>query len=222
MVKKTVVHINKFRKQPSSIQAEYSVLGGLLLDNTKFQDIANMLCENDFYSDWHKKLFKAMREVHAKYNQIDAMLLTEHLQCNTDEVAMIYTMANECPSSRNVKAYAAIIREKSVQRQLIAVATDLMQEQRCSNNINWPNYTAHVAERVESLHNSLIPKPMTAQEEAKERLAMYLEETAAEIRASDITQDYMQMLSLEVNRALVCSFYEFEDLEDRNATNKGR
>ena len=118
------------RVPPHSIEAEQAVIGGLLLDNRAWEQIADKLVDEDFYRYDHRLMFAAIRELEARNEPFDAVTLSQCLDKNEqlDQVgglAYIGRLAKDTPSASNIVAYANIVREKSVLRQLIAVGTDI-------------------------------------------------------------------------------------------------
>jgi len=115
---------------PHSLQAEQAVLGGLMLDNSTWDTIADRVAEDDFYRRDHRLIFRAIAELAEKNNPLDAVTLSEWLEHNSllDEVgglSALGLLAQNTPSAANIKAYADIVREKSVTRQLIAVGNQI-------------------------------------------------------------------------------------------------
>jgi len=115
---------------PHSIEAEQSVLGGLMLDNATWDQVADMLTEEDYYRRDHRLIFRAIRELSEDNTPFDVVTLSEWLANNNllDEaggLAYLGTLAKNTPSAANIKAYAAIVRERSVMRQLIHVGTEI-------------------------------------------------------------------------------------------------
>ena len=121
---------NNLRVPPHSIEAEQAVLGGLLLDNRAWENIADKLVDDDFYRFDHRLLFSAIRELESRNESFDAVTLSQCLE-NNDRLeqagGLLYLgrLAKDTPSAANIVAYANIVREKSVLRQLIAVGTDI-------------------------------------------------------------------------------------------------
>lgn len=121
---------SRLRVPPHSIEAEQSVIGGLLLDNKAWEQIADKLTEEDFYRNDHRLLFSAIRALEAQNRPFDAVTLSEYLDKN-DQLeqagGLVYLgrLAKDTPSASNITAYAEIVREKSVLRQLIRVGTDI-------------------------------------------------------------------------------------------------
>jgi replicative DNA helicase len=115
---------------PHSHQAEQAVLGGLMLDNSSWDTVADRVNEEDFYRRDHRLIFRAIAELAEKSNPLDAVTLSEWLEHNSllDEVgglSALGQLAQNTPSAANIKAYADIVREKSVARQLIAVGNQI-------------------------------------------------------------------------------------------------
>jgi replicative DNA helicase len=115
---------------PHSHQAEQAVLGGLMLDNSGWDTVADRVNEEDFYRRDHRLIFRAIAELAEKSNPLDAVTLSEWLEHNSllDEVgglSALGQLAQNTPSAANIKAYADIVREKSVARQLIAVGNQI-------------------------------------------------------------------------------------------------
>ncbi len=124
------VQSSRLRVPPHSMEAEQAVIGGLLLDNRAWELIADKLTEDDFYRNDHRLLFSAIRALEARNDPFDAVTLSEFLENNGElEQAggLVYLgrLAKDTPSASNITAYAEIVREKSVLRQLISVGTDI-------------------------------------------------------------------------------------------------
>lgn len=125
--KKTV---DPLKRPPHSAEAEQSIIGGLMLDNQVWDKISTKLCETDFYRTEHRILFKTIEALVKKDQPFDVVTLLDALKSRNElddagGEAYLFELANNTPSVANVTAYADIVREKSVQRQLIAVATEI-------------------------------------------------------------------------------------------------
>jgi replicative DNA helicase len=120
------------RRPPHSAEAEQSVLGGLMLDNQGWDRIADRLQEKDFYLLPHRILFRTIVDCANHAKPFDVVTLTDALN-STNQLAEIggelylYELAHKTPSAANIVAYADIVRERSVLRQLIGVATDITE-----------------------------------------------------------------------------------------------
>jgi replicative DNA helicase len=115
---------------PHSVQAEQSVLGGLMLDNNTWDQVADRLDENDFYRRDHRLIFRAIANLADNQQPFDVVTLAEVLEKNNwlndaGGLAYLGAMAKDTPSAANVVAYADIVRERSVLRQLIQVGSQV-------------------------------------------------------------------------------------------------
>jgi replicative DNA helicase len=118
------------RVPPHNIQAEQSLLGGLMLDNQTWDNVADKVSEGDFYRREHRLIFAALQRLAESEQPFDVVTLAESLERSgelEDAGGLPYlgAIAKETPSAANVKAYAKIVREHSVQRQLISVGTTI-------------------------------------------------------------------------------------------------
>lgn len=118
---------------PHSIEAEQAVLGGLMLTNGSFDSIASVVSEADFFANDHQLIFQTMRTLSSESKPLDVITLSETLQ-NTNELeqvggaAYLVELANNTPSSANIGAYAQIVLERSIIRQLITAAGDIVKK----------------------------------------------------------------------------------------------
>ena len=118
---------------PHSIEAEQAVIGGLMLRNDAFDSIAEVLSDSDFYSRDHQLIFNAMARLAADNQPFDPITLAESLQ-NSNQLASVggaeylVDLASSTPSSANVKAYTQIVLERSIVRQLIGAASDIVRK----------------------------------------------------------------------------------------------
>jgi len=115
---------------PQSIEAEQSVIGGLMLDKNAWDKIGDLVSEDDFYRRDHRLIFRAIANMSAKGDPCDVVTLSEWLNKqdlleDAGGLAYLGTLAKNTPSSANIKAYAAIVRERSVLRQLISVGNEI-------------------------------------------------------------------------------------------------
>jgi len=122
--------VDTLKRPPHSVEAEQSIIGGLMLDNQVWDKISTKLCEADFYRTEHRILFRTIYALAKKDQPFDVVTLLDALKSynELDDAggeAYLFELANNTPSVANVSAYADIVREKSVQRQLIAVATEI-------------------------------------------------------------------------------------------------
>ncbi|MCK4493337.1 MAG: replicative DNA helicase [Methylococcales bacterium] len=122
--------VTSLKVPPHSIQAEQSVLGGLMLDNEAWDKIADKLIEADFYRKDHRLIFRTITQLAKKQNPFDVITLSELLE-STHELAKVGGLAylgmilKDTPSAANIVAYATIVHDRSILRQLIKVGTDI-------------------------------------------------------------------------------------------------
>lgn len=116
---------------PHSIEAEQSVLGALMLDHRAWENVADRISTEDFYRNDHRVIFEAIIKLSNRNQPFDVLTIAESLksenklsQLPTGE-AYLYELAQNTPSAANVVAYADIVRERSILRQLISVGTDV-------------------------------------------------------------------------------------------------
>jgi replicative DNA helicase len=115
---------------PHSLEAEQSVLGGLMLSSTAWDKIADKITEVDFYREDHRLVFRAIHDLHESSRPCDAVTVTEWFESHgkvaqVDGGNYISQLANNTPSAANVGAYADIVREKSILRSLIDVGAEI-------------------------------------------------------------------------------------------------
>ncbi|HEB86716.1 MAG TPA: replicative DNA helicase [Gammaproteobacteria bacterium] len=118
------------RMPPHSIDAEQSVLGGLMIDNSTWDQVVELIVEEDFYRRDHRLIFQAIATLAEEDQPFDPITLKEWLDGHgrLDEVgglAYLGTLSNYTPTAANIGAYAKIVREKAVLRNLIRVTTDI-------------------------------------------------------------------------------------------------
>lgn len=115
---------------PHSTEAEQAVLGGLMLDNNAWDLIVDRIAEEDFYRAAHRLIFRTLHGLAARDQPFDVVTLSEWLGGigeldNVGGLAYLAQLAKNTPSATNIRAYAEIVRERSVQRQLIRVANEI-------------------------------------------------------------------------------------------------
>lgn len=115
---------------PHSNEAEQSVLGGLMLDNESYDHVTEVIGEYDFYRHDHRMIFKAITFLANKEEPYDAVTVSEYLNDldeleNMGGLVFLGGIVQNTPSAANIKAYAGIVRERSILRQLISVGSDI-------------------------------------------------------------------------------------------------
>ena len=115
---------------PHSIEAEQSVLGGLMLDTEAWDKVAEAVVKDDFYSRSHKIIFAAMHKLVESGQPIDLITVSEQLELQNelDDVGgfgYLGEIAKNTPSAGNIVSYAEIVRERAVVREMIRVAHEI-------------------------------------------------------------------------------------------------
>ncbi len=114
----------RLKVPPNSIEAEQSLLGGLMLDNSAWDKVADLVIASDFYRKDHRLIFAGIADLAETSNPCDVVTLSEFLD-NRDELEgaggleYLALLSNETPGAANVRAYAKILRERSMLRSLI-------------------------------------------------------------------------------------------------------
>jgi len=122
--------LDYLRVPPHSVEAEQSVLGGLLLDNNALDRISDVLGEDDFYRSDHRLIWQHVARLINLPRQADVVTVHESLvnAGKADEVgglAYLNALAHNTPSAANIRRYAEIVRERSMLRKLVSVADEI-------------------------------------------------------------------------------------------------
>ena len=117
---------------PHSTEAEQAVLGGIMLSNQYWDSIAERVITEDFYTFAHKAIFQTMEELMRNQTPIDLITLDQALKAKgiSDSVggfAYLADLSNNTPNAINILAYAEIVREKAILRELIAVGNRIAE-----------------------------------------------------------------------------------------------
>ncbi|GLR76607.1 MULTISPECIES: replicative DNA helicase [Aliivibrio] len=122
--------VDALKVPPHSLEAEQSVLGGLLLDNERWDSVAEKVVAGDFYSRPHRLIFESVKSILENSMPLDLITLSEHLERHEklDSVggfAYLADLVKNTPSAANINAYADIVRERAMVRNLIGVANEI-------------------------------------------------------------------------------------------------
>ncbi len=122
--------ITQLRVPPHSIEAESSVLGGLLLDNAAWDRVNDLLGDGDFYRYEHRLIYGAMAALINATRPADVITVFEHLQSQgkaeeTGGLAYLNALAQYVPSAGNIRRYAEIVRERAILRKLVAASDEI-------------------------------------------------------------------------------------------------
>jgi replicative DNA helicase len=118
------------RTPPHSIDAEQSVLGGLLLDNRAWESVSEVLEDTDFYSHKHRNIYRAIKSLVDQEQPVDVVTVSEELEelgtlNEIGGIAYLGELADMTPSTANSGAYGVIVKERSQQRRLIEAASEI-------------------------------------------------------------------------------------------------
>lgn len=142
------------RQLPNSEEAEQAVLGGLMLNNHRIDDVIEIISANDFYQDRHRTIFAAITVVHSQGKPSDPLTVAELLEQKSelDRVGG-FTYLNDLldgtPSAANIRTYALIVKDHAKQRALLMLA------QTISRTVYEPGDTAEKISHIESLFTKL-------------------------------------------------------------------
>ncbi len=117
---------------PHSVEAEQSVLGGLLLENNAWDRIADVISRNDFYRHDHKLIYQSITKLIETGKPADVVTIGETLENlgelgNAGGLPYLVALAQNTPSSANIRRYAEIVRERAIMRKLVEVGTDITE-----------------------------------------------------------------------------------------------
>lgn len=122
---------NEVRREPYSLEAEQAVLGGLLLSQEAYDKVAECLVKDDFHSKNHRLIYDAIAALNQENQACDAVTVAEYLKNKGHAdgmIAYLAELAQAAASATNVVAYANIVSEKSVRRQLIRKSADIADQ----------------------------------------------------------------------------------------------
>lgn len=115
---------------PHSIESEQSVIGGLLIENAALDRVADILSASDFYRHDHRLIYQHINQLINSSKPADIITVAESLENNAElsgvgGIAYLGALAQNTPSSANIRRYAEIVRERAVVRQLIEVSSGI-------------------------------------------------------------------------------------------------
>lgn len=120
--------LDAIKLPPHSVEAEQSVLGGLLLENTAWERIADLITERDFYRHDHRQIYRHITKLLDGSKPADVVTVSESLE-NSNELttvgglAYLGALAQNTPSAANIRRYAEIVRDRAILRGLVEVGT---------------------------------------------------------------------------------------------------
>ncbi|MEO5861741.1 MAG: replicative DNA helicase [Burkholderiales bacterium] len=122
--------LDLLRVPPHSIEGEQSVLGGLMLENVAWDKIADLIGEDDFYRDDHRRIYKHISKLIEANRPADVITVGESLERSAElesvgGLAYVGMLSNNTPGAANIRRYAEIVRERSIMRKLAEVGTEI-------------------------------------------------------------------------------------------------
>ncbi|MFT5220951.1 MAG: replicative DNA helicase [Planctomycetota bacterium] len=122
--------VDELKLPPHSLEAEQSVIGGLMLDNEAWDQVADIVNEKDFYRHDHALILRAIHALAQQQQPYDVVTVSEWLGARGDldsigGLAYLSILVNDTPTAANIKAYANIVREYSVLRSLIQIGNEI-------------------------------------------------------------------------------------------------
>src|SRR3954465_9646945 len=120
------------REPPHSVEAEQSLLGALLIDNQAFDRIADLVAGEDFFRENHRRIWRHIAKLIENTRPADVVTVAESIDASDDKdktggPAYLAALAQNTPSSLNIRRYAELVRERAVQRRLAQVATEIAE-----------------------------------------------------------------------------------------------
>ncbi len=121
------------RLPPQNLEAETSVLGGVLLDNEALNRVLEVIKEGDFYRESHRKIFSAILDLYERSEPVDLITLTEVLRGRevleqVGGIEYLNSLVNSIPTAANITYYAKIVKEKAILRKLVNRATEIVSQ----------------------------------------------------------------------------------------------
>jgi replicative DNA helicase len=125
--------LQHLKMPPYSREAERSVIGGLMLDNTCRDEVNLLIKTDDFYLPEHKMIYEVMIQLSEANQPLDFVTLSNALDNlkkleKAGGLAYLTDLVKNTPSAANIKAYALIVREKSILRRLLSASTDIAEK----------------------------------------------------------------------------------------------
>ncbi len=124
--------IENLKLPPHSIEAEQSLLGGLLIDNSALDQVGDTISSKDFYRQDHRLIFIHINDLINLDNPADVVTVAESLEKNSElasigGISYLGSLAENMPSVANIRGYAKIIRDNSILRNLITVGSEIVE-----------------------------------------------------------------------------------------------
>ncbi|MFA6015590.1 MAG: replicative DNA helicase [Gallionellaceae bacterium] len=122
--------LDAIKLPPHSVEAEQSVLGGILLDTSAWDKIADLITEHDFYRNEHRLIYRHISRLTEHAKPVDVITVAESLESNAEldkagGLSYISSLAQNVPTAANIRRYAEIVRDRSIMRKLVEVGSDI-------------------------------------------------------------------------------------------------
>lgn len=122
--------LDALKLPPHSVEAEQSVLGGVLLDAGAWDKIADLIGEQDFYRVEHRLIYRHIGRLSEHAKPVDVITVAESLESNGElekagGLAYLGSLAHNVPSAANIRRYAEIVRERAIMRKLAQVGSEI-------------------------------------------------------------------------------------------------
>lgn len=122
--------VNDLRAPPHSMEAEQAVLGGLMLDKAAWDNVGDVITADDFFRPDHKLIFESIASLCSEAQPCDPVTVSEHLQRigklnDAGGLQYLGTLTRDTPGAANARAYAEIVKERSLLRSLVTVGGDI-------------------------------------------------------------------------------------------------
>jgi len=122
--------LDAIKLPPHSVEAEQSVLGGILLDTSAWDKIVDLISERDFYRFEHRLIYRHIAQLTDHAKPVDVITVAESLEGNAEldkagGLSYLGSLAQNVPSAANIRRYAEIVRERSIMRKLAEVGSDI-------------------------------------------------------------------------------------------------
>ena len=125
--------LSSHKLPPQNIEAEQSVLGGILIENEAINKVMEILDADDFYRDAHRKIFNALINLSERDEPADLITLTNELR-KIDQLdsiggaSYLASLIDSVPTAANIEYYAKIVKEKAILRKLIQTSTEIITQ----------------------------------------------------------------------------------------------
>ena len=125
--------LSSHKLPPQNIEAEESILGGILIENEAINRVTEILDPDDFYRDAHRKIFNALINLSERDEPADLITLTNELR-KTDQLdsiggaSYLTSLIDSVPTAANIEYYAKIVKEKAILRKLIQTSTEIITQ----------------------------------------------------------------------------------------------